>query len=85
MQELYLGFGGMDIYIEIARRKLKVKDEQGVFTLWQQAAITKLKRILQRAVMHPAAIDKEHDVLAAALCQGPVTDVAMECVVFSSG
>src|SRR6266487_820414 len=71
----------MDVGIQFARRQVNVEDQQRVFSFGQQATIALLQRLLQRLRLYPATIHKERDILASALRQDAIADVAAYGVV----
>src|SRR5712691_3473193 len=80
VDQAHLDFGGMDVDIDILWRHIEVENEQWVFASWQQGVVTTLKRLLQCANLHPAAIDKDGGILAIALGQYAVANRAVEMV-----
>src|SRR5450755_413185 len=79
--KLHLSFGRVYVCIYLARWQINIENEQRVLSLRQQAAISLLQRLLQRLRLHPASIDKKCDILAIALRQDAVADIAVNDVV----
>ena len=78
VQQLHLGFGGVYIGVQVFRRKLDMQHQQRMLALRQQSAIASLKRLVQRARLHPAPIDKERHMLPVGLGKCAIPDISMQ-------
>ena len=63
--EFYLGFRGMDIYIDILRWKGDINHGDRVFPRHEQSPIGILCGATEKPAMHPASIDEEAKVAPA--------------------
>ena len=70
----------MDIDIDLVGWSIQCEHQQRMFAFAEQAAISLLDSFLQGAGLYPASIDKDGHILAAALSQHAVADIAVNMI-----